>query len=74
VDALYAQVFNYIMASMVEAKKQKKVEASYEVLRAARELERFGDLATNVAERVIYIVTGKLQEVNVDPESGGISN
>lgn len=69
VDALYAQVFNHIMASMVEAKKQKKVEASYEVLRAGRELERFGDLATNVAERVVYIVTGKLHEVNVDSNS-----
>ena len=51
---------------MAETKKQKKIEACYELLRAARELERFGDLATNVAERVIYIVTGKLQEVNVD--------
>ena len=31
------------------------------------ELERFGDLATNIAERIIYIVTGKLHEINVDP-------
>jgi phosphate transport system protein len=66
VDALYAQVFTQTMAAMAETKKQKKIEACYELLRAARELERFGDLATNVAERVIYIVTGKLQEVNVD--------
>ena len=66
VDALYAQVFNQIMATMAETKKQKRVEASYEVLRSARELERFGDLATNVAERVIYIVTGKLYEANID--------
>ena len=28
--------------------------------------ERFGDLATNLAERVIYIVTGEYYEVNVD--------
>ena len=35
----------------------------------AHELERFGDLATNVAERVIYIVTGKLYEINAnEPE------
>jgi phosphate transport system protein len=53
---------------MTDTKKQKKVEASYEVLRSARELERFGDLATNVAERVIYIVTGNLHEVNIDQE------
>ena len=53
---------------MTDTKKQKKVEASYEVLRSARELERFGDLATNIAERVIYIVTGSLHEVNLDNE------
>jgi phosphate uptake regulator len=30
----------------------------------ARELERYGDLATNVAERVIYLVTGAHLELN----------
>jgi phosphate transport system protein len=68
VDGLYARVFTQIMEAMTDTKKQKKVEASYEVLRSARELERFGDLATNVAERVIYIVTGNLHEVNIDQE------
>jgi len=68
VDGLYANIFTKTMEKMADTKKQKKVESSYEMLRSARELERFGDLATNVAERVIYIVTGKLNEVNVDIE------
>jgi phosphate transport system protein len=68
VDRLYACVFGHIMENMAEAENPDKVEASYEVLRAARELERFGDLATNIAERVIYRVTGKLKEVNVEPD------
>jgi phosphate transport system protein len=68
VDALYAQVFTQIMERMAETKKPKKVEGNYEILRAARELERFGDLATNIAERVIYIVTGRLNEANIEPE------
>jgi len=68
VDALYARVFTQIMGRMAETKKQKKVEGNYEILRAARELERFGDLATNIAERVIYIVTGQLNEVNIEYE------
>jgi phosphate transport system protein len=68
VDGLYARIFTQIMEAMADTKKQKKVEASYEVLRSARELERFGDLATNVAERVIYIVTGSLYEVNIDQD------
>jgi phosphate transport system protein len=56
------------MEHMSKEHTPKKVEATYEVLRAARELERFGDLATNLAERIIYIVTGHLYEVNVDPD------
>jgi phosphate transport system protein len=66
VDALYARIFAKIMDSMAKTKSPDKVEATYEMLRVARELERFGDLATNLAERVIYIVTGSLQEINVD--------
>jgi phosphate transport system protein len=66
VDALYAQVFNKILAQMANAGTAAKAESAYEVLRVARELERYGDLATNVAERVIYLVTGSHQELNVD--------
>ena len=66
VDALYARVFSQIMVHMAEVRSSDKIEASYETLRAARELERFGDLATNIAERVIYMVTGRFQEMNVD--------
>ena len=66
VDALYARIFGQIMAHMADAKTPDKIEATYEALRAARELERFGDLATNLAERVIYMVTGRFQEINVD--------
>lgn len=66
VDALYARIFTQIMLHMAEMRSSDQIEASYETLRAARELERFGDLATNVAERVIYMVTGKFQEMNVD--------
>jgi len=68
VDELYAKIFTKIMAEMAKAGSPDRIEASYEVLRAARELERFGDLATNIAERVIYRVTGHLQETNVDKE------
>lgn len=66
VDALYAHVFGQIMAHMASAGTPAKIEATYEALRAARELERFGDLATNLAERVIYMVTGRFQEMNID--------
>ncbi len=62
VDGLYASIFTQIMKRMAEAKDLEKVEATYEVLRVARELERFGDLATNVAEQIVYMVTGNFKE------------
>lgn len=72
VDKLYAQIYTKTMERMAETKNPDKVEANYEILRAARELERFGDLATNIAERVVYRVTGQLHETNID-ESDEIS-
>jgi phosphate transport system protein len=70
VDALYARVFGKIINRMAQANHPDSVEAAYELLRVARELERFGDLATNVAERIIYLVTGTLEEINVDKGGG----
>ena len=37
------------------------------LLRAAYAFERIGDRVTNVCERVIYAVTGQLEELNVFP-------
>ena len=68
VDALYAQVFSKIMGQMAQFDSPDRIEAAYEILRVARELERFGDLTTNVAERIIYLVTGSLEEINTDRE------
>lgn len=69
VDEYYKDVFGWVMHKMAETDVETKVEVHYEMLRVARELERFGDLATNVAERVVYIATGQLQEENVEPEA-----
>ena len=66
VDALYARAFSHIMGQMAAAGSAEKAEAAYELLRVARELERFGDLVTNVGERIIYLETGTLEEINVD--------
>lgn len=68
VDMLYAQVFGKIMVQMAHTNNPESIEASYELLRVARELERFGDLVTNIAERIVYLVTGTLEEINVDSE------
>ena len=66
VDKLYAQVFAKLINQMADDNLAEEIESSYERLRVARELERFGDLSTNIAERVIYRVTGELKELNTD--------
>ncbi|HXF62369.1 MAG TPA: phosphate signaling complex protein PhoU [Caldilineaceae bacterium] len=71
VDALYANIFTNIMFQLAQANDPEQVKAIYELLRAARELERFGDLVANVAERSIYMVTGKIPELRAtSPISG----
>jgi phosphate transport system protein len=67
VDKRFARFFSDIMFAMSGAQSHEKVEAYYDLLRVAREIERFGDLATNVAERVIYIATGYIVESQTDP-------
>ena len=71
VDRLYSQVFNKALQQMAVSGTTERAESAYETLRVARELERFGDLATNVAERIIYLVTGTLHEINVDAPAAG---
>lgn len=65
-DHLYAQFYTVMIKDALQISEH--VEIDYQLLRAARELERVGDLATNIAERVIYIVTGDLHDENFDPD------
>ena len=63
VDALYKQSFNLTISYMLENPRQ--IASGAHLIGVAHELERIGDRATNVAERVIYAVTGELIELNV---------
>lgn len=60
VDSLYANVFTQIMFMLAQSTDPERVRVIYEMLRCARELERFGDLVCNFAERSIYLVTGSM--------------
>ncbi len=66
VDQLYGETFFLVLARLAKTKKPDKVEAIYELMRIARDLERFGDYATDLAERVDFMITGQLAEMNVD--------
>jgi phosphate transport system protein len=62
VDALYKQTFNVVLSYMLE--NRRLIDAGTQLLQIAHELERVGDRATNVAERVIYSATGELVDLN----------
>lgn len=62
VDALYKQTFNILVEYMIE--DPRLIGPASHLLQIAHELERVGDRATNIAERVIYSVTGELTELN----------
>jgi len=62
VDALYDQVYRELITFMLEDPKAIR-RATY-LLWVAHDLERIADRATNIGERVIYLVTGKLMEIN----------
>ncbi|MSQ12210.1 MAG: phosphate signaling complex protein PhoU [Dehalococcoidia bacterium] len=63
VDALYDQVYRELLTFMMEDPRTIR-RATY-LLWVAHDLERIADRATNIGERVIYLVTGKLTELNI---------
>lgn len=64
VDGLYNQVFRELLVFMMSDPKTI-TKATY-LLMAAQHIERIADLATNIAERAIYITTGEYTELNAD--------
>jgi phosphate transport system protein len=63
VDVLYERVYRDLVAIMI--KDPSTVEACTHLLWTAHNLERIADRTTNIAERVVFLVTGMLPEVDV---------
>jgi phosphate transport system protein len=57
VDSLNDQVFRELLTYMME--DPKTIHRAVDLVLIARQLERIGDLATNVAEDIIYLVEGR---------------
>jgi phosphate transport system protein len=63
IDALYNQIFRELLSYMVE--DPKTITRGTYLLWVAHNLERIGDRVTNIVERVIYMTTGQMKELNV---------
>ena len=61
VDALYDQVYRELLTFMIE--DPRTITRATYLLWIAHRLERIADRATNIAEHVIYLVTGERVEI-----------
>jgi phosphate transport system protein len=59
-DELYQQILRELLSYMLE-QPSSVTRATY-LLWVAHNLERIGDRVSNIAERVIYMVTGQLEQ------------
>ena len=63
VDALYDQVYRELVLIMIE--NPSTIQGATYLIWAAHNLERTADRVTNIAERIVFMVTGKMEEMNV---------
>ena len=63
VDQLYDQVYRELIVYMLN--DPRTIERATHVTWIAHNLERIADRVTNICERVVYMVQGKIEELNV---------
>jgi phosphate transport system protein len=61
VDGLYDQVFRELITFMMV--DPKTIDRATRLIWVAHNLERAADRATNICERVVFMVTGKMEEI-----------
>jgi len=63
IDALYDRAYQELISMMV-SDHRRITEATY-MIWVTHNLERIADRATNICERVVYLATGHVEELNV---------
>jgi phosphate transport system protein len=61
IDNLYDQIFRELLVFMAE--DPKTITRATRLMWTAHNLERAADRVTNICERVVFIVTGKMEEI-----------
>jgi phosphate transport system protein len=70
IDDMYAQLFDELIGIVLEGRSDQVSRQAINLLLVARYLERIADHATNIAERVMYMVTGqRVDHMDANPES-----
>ena len=65
IDGLYQQVFRELLSFMVE--DPRTTSRALYLLFSAHNLERIGDRITNIVERIIFMSSGEMHELNPEP-------
>jgi phosphate transport system protein len=63
VDVLYEQIYRELLTYMLN--DPRTINRATWLLWVGHNLERIADRATNIAERVVYLVTGHMEQMNV---------
>ncbi len=63
VDKLYDRVYHELLTCMIQ--DPKTISKATPLIWAAHNLERIADRVTNICERIAYLSTGTMQEINV---------
>ena len=63
VDALYDQIYRELLTFMLA--DPTTINQATHLLWVAHNLERIADRVTNICERVVYMVTGRIEEIDV---------
>jgi phosphate transport system protein len=65
IDRLYHATFDEVVELMRQ--DPANVERGTRIIIASHYLERIGDRATNIAERVLFMTSGVMRELNPEP-------
>lgn len=62
VDQLYNQIYHKLMKQMAE--DISTIDRANHIMWAAHNLERMADRVTNICERIVYVATGEMRELD----------
>jgi phosphate transport system protein len=62
IDTLYHKIWRELLSYMIE--DAKTIEIAETILHIAKQFERIGDHITNIAERICFLQTGKMPDLN----------